>query len=119
MRKHRLQYICATCIFLATKVEETPRKLLEQIYVFDRLMKLRTNQEFTICSMSRATRWKNHIQSIELIILKELGYELYVDHPHKFVLHMINVLSVKDISSEEAEVWKELAQRAWNFCNDW
>jgi transcription initiation factor TFIIIB Brf1 subunit/transcription initiation factor TFIIB len=45
---------------------------------------------------------------MELLVLKELGFILYVDHPHNFFFHYVNALNAG----------QEIAQRAWNFLND-
>jgi len=46
----------------------------------------------------------------ESLILKELGFALYYiqDHPHKYILYFVKILGGT----------KELAGRAWCYCND-
>lgn len=85
--------------------------------------------------------WTDQLRQYEMVILRELGYELYVEHPHKFLLHFINCFKpnecdpqvidqMKANGATEAEIaekqrevneawkWDELNQRAWNFLND-
>jgi hypothetical protein len=46
----------------------------------------------------------------ELAMLRELGFSVYVEHPHKFLLNYLNVLGLA-----EDEVF---TQMAWNYAND-
>ena len=45
-------------------------------------------------------------------LLKELGFVLYTEHPHKFILNYAKLLTLDDAT------FKKLAQYAWNFIND-
>lgn len=60
--------------------------------------------------------WKRIIISSERHLLKELGFQVFVDHPHKFVLVFANVLKDKDCTSTIE--WSELTQASWNYAND-
>ncbi len=91
--------------------------------------------------LQRFLTWTDMLPQFERVILRELGYELYVEHPHKFLLHFINCVKPNDFDPklieqmrangeaeeeiagrqrelEEAWKWNELNQRAWNFLND-
>ena len=56
------------------------------------------------------TSWKNELITMEMFILKELGFSLYgiMDHPHKYLLYFVKVINGSN----------ELAQTAWNYLND-
>ncbi len=45
-------------------------------------------------------------------ILKELGFILYTEHPHKFILNYVKLLTVDE------SLMKKLAQHDWKFIND-
>jgi hypothetical protein len=54
---------------------------------------------------------KNEMIKAERHMLKELGFNLYVEHSHKFLVSYLRLLNL--VSN------KELAQCAWNYANDW
>ena len=131
-----------TSVYLATRVEETQRQPRHIVSVFDRLLKRRAGHvrpaslthfskvsasfhcahctrpsfviHFSITSciscFQRYIRIKGLLFITEAAMLKELGYLLYVEHPHNFIMHYIKVLE---------PLPAEVAQRAWNFLNDW
>lgn len=116
MKEHKVLPVAMTALFLACKVEESPRKIRDVLNVFDRLLKKRQKMALVPFDSrsERWERWRTKIKGTELVILCELGYVLYVDHPHKFMLHYIR--SMED--SKKVDLWKEVAQRSWNFLND-
>ncbi len=115
MRKHPVLAVVMSCILLATKVEETGRSVRDILTVTHRVLQRRSglkssSKEYTVLdSTSRKfKRWQDQVLALELLILKELGFILYVDHPHNFFFHYVNALNAGP----------EIAQRAWNFLND-
>lgn len=65
--------------------------------------------------------WKRIIVASERHLLKELGFQVFVDHPHKFVLVFANIMSDKgglDNCGVSAKDWREMIQGAWNYAND-
>jgi len=116
MLKHKALPVAMTSLFLATKVEESPRKIRDILNVFDRVLKKQQGLVLTPfdTTSQRYESWRRRMKNMELIILAELGYVLYVDHPHKLMLHYLRALQ----DDNDMELWKEVAQRAWNFLND-
>jgi cyclin L len=109
-----MQYIALGALFLATKVEECPKKLREVLMVFIHLEQKRqgmTPAPVDIHSQ-RFTTYKERLIRAERELLKELGFVLYTEHPHKFILNYAKLLTLDDAT------FKRLAQYAWNFIND-
>ena len=57
------------------------------------------------------TTLKERLIRAEREILKELGFVLYTEHPHKFILNYCKLLTLERDTPR-------LAQQAWNFIND-
>jgi cyclin L len=66
--------------------------------------------------------WKTSIVTAERYLLKELGFRVVIEHPHKFVLVFVNTLRDKagcgDWTNESAACWRDIVQRSWNYAND-
>mmetsp|Transcript_9883 Transcript_9883/g.24337 ORF Transcript_9883/g.24337 Transcript_9883/m.24337 type:complete len:485 (-) Transcript_9883:245-1699(-) len=120
-RKSMVDYkvlpVAMTAIFLATKVEESHRSIRDILNVFDRVLKRRYRADPTQPldrTSKRYNRWSHDLRKVELVMLKELGYSVYVDHPHRFILFYVRTM----MAGELTDVSKQLAQKAWNYLND-
>ena len=114
MRKFDVRHYALGALFLATKVEECPRKMRDVLAVFMHLEQKRkglTPQPLDIYS-KRYLSYKECLIKAEREILKELGFILYTEHPHKFLLNYVKLLTVDEATN------KRLLQYAWNFIND-
>lgn len=115
MRKFDVRYTALGTLFLATKIEECPRKMRDVLAVFMHLEQKRKGveppQPIDIYSNRYAT-YKERLIRAEREILKELGFVLYTEHPHKFLFHYVKLLTVDETAQ------KDLSQYAWNFIND-
>ena len=120
MFTHKLLLTTMTCLFLAMKVEETPLRLRSLFAVFDRLLKRRAGLDCTPLSERRYEAWSEGLRELEVVVLNKLGFELYVDVPHKFILHFVNYLhpTARDDDPPTAALWKSLNQRCWSTLND-
>lgn len=106
MKQYDVIVTAITCLFIATKLEECQRKLNDIINVFYRIfqreMNLISSIPFEIYSI------KDKICENETALLRELGFVLHVDPPHKYILVYLNILDGSN----------ELAQLSWNYLND-
>ena len=65
--------------------------------------------------VQRYAKWSHDMRKYELIMLKELGYTVYVDHPHRFILFYVKTIFGSQALTHQS---KQLAQKAWNYLND-
>ena len=98
--------VATTCLFLASKVEETPKKL-KDVVIECRKVQLKTetgldpeSREFWEC--------KEKVLISERILLQTLGFDLTVEHAYRPLLAYVKAIKGT----------RDLAQVAWNFIND-
>eukprot|EP00123_Amoebidium_parasiticum_P011166 comp20552_c0_seq1/m.26383 comp20552_c0_seq1/g.26383 ORF comp20552_c0_seq1/g.26383 comp20552_c0_seq1/m.26383 type:complete len:317 (-) comp20552_c0_seq1:83-1033(-) len=94
------------CLFLAGKVEETPKKLREIIIKAELIKSNRQNllKEET----EEFRRIKEKLLQDERVLLQTISFDLTIEHPYKYLLGFIKALKGD----------KNFAQTAWNFIND-
>jgi len=97
-------------LFLAAKIEENPRKTRDVVNVFAHIAQLETGRELRPMEYycEEFLNYKGELIATEKHVLKELGFNVHVQHPHKLVLSYLNVL----------KQGKDMAQRAWSYLND-
>ncbi|PON67536.1 Cyclin [Trema orientale] len=108
--KNDRRTIATVCMFLAGKVEETPRPLKDVILVSYEIINKKDPT-----AVQRIKQKEVYEQQKELILLGErvvlatLGFDLNVQHPYKPLVEAIKKFKVAQ---------NALAQVAWNFVND-
>ncbi|XP_062622271.1 cyclin-L1-like [Saccostrea cucullata] len=109
--KHNFEVVAMGCINLASKIEECPRRLRDVINVVHHIKQVRSQKTIhpLILDQNYITT-KNQVIKAERRILKELGFCVHVQHPHKVIVMYLQVL--------EAEKNQRLVQCAWNYMND-
>ncbi|KND01998.1 uncharacterized protein SPPG_02504 [Spizellomyces punctatus DAOM BR117] len=104
--------IAMGAVFLASKVEETPRKVKDIVNVFSWLIDV--NRGITPRVESYAgllfNELKEGIIAGELHILCKLGFNVQVQQPHGFMMNYLQGMNMVDN--------EDLTQRAWNYMND-
>lgn len=105
------RYLIATsCMFLAGKVEETPQKLCDVIFLS---YEIRNKKDSTAAQRIRHKDLyepqKELVLLGERLVLTTLGFDLNIHHPYKPLVAAIKKFKVAQ---------NALAQVAWNFVND-
>ncbi|XP_061097129.1 cyclin-K isoform X2 [Conger conger] len=95
----------ACCLFLAGKVEETPKKCKDIIKTARSLLNDVQFAQF-------GDDPKEEVMVLERILLQTIKFDLQVDHPYQFLLRY-----VKQLKGDKNKVQK-LLQMAWTFVND-
>ncbi|KRY47550.1 Cyclin-L2, partial [Trichinella britovi] len=97
-------YVCMACIYLASKIEESPRRIRDVINVFHQLKQRRmikqgllSENKILPCALDhRYVFLKNEVIKAERRILKELGFCVHVKHPHKLIYVFLKALNTLD-----------------------
>ncbi|KAJ2950858.1 hypothetical protein O0L34_g5217 [Tuta absoluta] len=100
------RYITACCcLFLAGKVEETPKKCKDIIKVAKGLL---TDQKFGTFGEDP----KEEVMTLERILLQTIKFDLQVEHPYGYLLKY-----AKCLKGDKGKLQK-MVQMAWTFVND-
>ncbi|UYV74987.1 CCNK, partial [Cordylochernes scorpioides] len=108
------------CLFLAGKVEETPKKCKDIIKTARSQL---NDSQFTqfgedpklvkiVGDVTRKMWWQEEVMTLEKILLQTIKFDLQVEHPYAHLLKYI-----KCLKGDKAKVHKIL-QMAWTFVND-
>ncbi|TNN18259.1 Cyclin-L2 isoform 1 [Schistosoma japonicum] len=109
--RHFYEHYAMACIFLAAKLEESPRRIRDVINVFHHIRQVREKKTPTPVILDQSySNLKNQVIKAERRVLKELGFCVHAKHPHKLVICYLQAL--------DHETNKNLVQTAWNYMND-
>ncbi|KAJ8962390.1 hypothetical protein NQ318_018374 [Aromia moschata] len=100
------RYVTACCcLFLAGKVEETPKKCKDIIKTARNLL---TDHKFATFGEDP----KEEVMTLERILLQTIKFDLQVEHPYQYLLKY-----AKCLKGDKVKLQK-MVQMAWTFVND-
>ncbi|XP_060524311.1 cyclin-K [Cylas formicarius] len=100
------RYVTACCcLFLAGKVEETPKKCKDIIKIARNLL---TDQKYATFGEDP----KEEVMTLERILLQTIKFDLQVEHPYSYLLKY-----AKCLKGDKTKLQK-MVQMAWTFVND-
>lgn len=103
------RYVTACCcLFLAGKVEETPKKCRDIITTARDMLPDTKFQTFS----DDLRKAKEEVMTLESILLQTIKFDLQVEHPYGFL-----VKYAKCLKGDQVKLQK-MVQMAWNFVND-
>uniref|UniRef100_A0A6G1SBN5 Cyclin-K n=1 Tax=Aceria tosichella TaxID=561515 RepID=A0A6G1SBN5_9ACAR len=111
MKQFPVYPTAATCLFLAGKAEETPKKSNDIVKFAKLILKEPQFAQF-------GTDPKEEILTLERILLQTLRFDLEVEHSYDYLIKYVKRLKVHRADSSEDEAHKCLLQSAWTFAND-
>eukprot|EP00253_Pinus_taeda_P028809 PITA_28809 len=108
--RFNVKRVAASCVWLAAKLEESPRRIPQVLNVFHRMECRRENLPLEPLEphSKKYAEMKMDLNRTERHLLKEMGFICHVEHPHKFILNYLT----------QVEPPPELMQEAWNLAND-
>lgn len=134
LKAHSTVFAAGACIMLRAKLGDEPRSVRHVANVlYDRLCEREGRASLVEWKGEKRQKpldffgaagydWKHGLISTERHILKELGFRLETEVPHKLVLIFVNTLREKAQAPAWTEhgigVFQEMLQMAWNFAND-
>lgn len=103
--------MAATSLFLAGKVEETPKKSNDIVKFSKSILSEQTFAQF-------GPDPKEEILTLERILLQTLRFDLEVEHPYEHLIKYVKHFVVVKAGINDDISRKELLQSAWTFVND-
>jgi len=108
------EHVAMSCVVLASKIEEAPRRMRDIINVFKHIQQIRNGKPITPVVLDlNYIALKKQVITAERRVLKELGFCVHVKHPHKIIVMYLRWLESRGLAGDQ-----ELQQMSWNFMND-
>ncbi|KAI8888077.1 cyclin-like protein [Backusella circina FSU 941] len=104
MKHYHVYDIAATCLFVATKVEECTRRMKDIVVAC--AQKAQKNDRLELSEDSKDfIKWKDTLLRYEVILLETLCFDLAIQHPH-------SILVASDIRSIVSD---SILKKTWMF----
>nr|CBZ41233.1 Cyclin K protein [Oikopleura dioica] len=117
--KFRQRYVTATCcLFLAGKVEETPKKCKDLVRVAKQLLTEQHFASFGGSGPNAEITAREEVMAMERVVLQAIKFDFNVTHPYKYIIEYAEQLRNDIEGKTEAKQIESLVQQSWNFTND-
>ncbi|RZF39818.1 hypothetical protein LSTR_LSTR000466 [Laodelphax striatellus] len=109
--RHPMETTAMGCLYLASKIEEAPRRIRDVMNVFHHIKQVKNQKPIQPMLIDQHyIALKNQVIKAERRVLKELGFCVHVKHPHKIIVMYLQVLGY--------EKHQAIMQLSWNYMND-
>lgn len=118
--EYPLDITSMAALFLASKIEECPKKANDVIDAFVRVLASKLRHKLHT-DPAEFDKIRQELITAERRLLKNLGFNLLSSYPHKSIISYYYLI-VNHLDSDH-NVWRErdnqdILQLAWNYCND-
>lgn len=112
--------VAAACVLLASKVEESPKKIGYVAREYIAIRKIVEKDQVFAIQKHDPQVIAGKIISMEGVVLHTLAYELSIVHPYKFINEKVDkVVRLFELSDERTKTLSgKIKQVAWSFLND-
>ncbi|XP_065836523.1 cyclin-Q-like isoform X2 [Oscarella lobularis] len=113
LNEYNPHLVAAACLYLASKIDELPRKVRDIVNVSYRCLH---KKEPPLDVSDRYWKLRDSLVTCEFVVLRALGFRVAVDNPHQYLLHYLKLLS----DWLNCDVWKSTSLPAlcWTLLND-
>lgn len=127
-QNHKMDISAMAALFVASKIEECPRRARDIINVFTYLLSRHKKSEYRSSSTNHVAvsnaeyeRIKTRVINAESRLLINLGFCVRSNYPHKILVNYLRAMINR--LDKEHTIWTEedndrLLQYAWNYMND-
>lgn len=116
--KFRHRYVTATCcLFLAGKVEETPKKCKDLVRLAKQLLPEQQFAQFGNGQNAEVLA-REEVMAMERVLLQAIKFDFNVIHPYKYIIEYAEVIRNDLEDKIDEKQMENLVQQSWNFTND-
>ncbi|KAG2491108.1 hypothetical protein HYH03_010552 [Edaphochlamys debaryana] len=118
MKRNDRFVVATACLFLAAKIEESPRQLRQVIVEVERVRHSKNPAALrALDDPAHMERVKEEVLQAERAVLYTLGFDLQIPHPYQPLIDWLKEHRLlADVPNESP--FRQLPQNSWNLVND-